>query len=98
MDALPRRVLGTTGVEVPVLGLGTAPSGHRPEKEAVAFYGRCLDEGVTHLDTGPQCGGYGNAQIYLGQVLEERRREVFLATRCCEADGEMALKQLQQNL
>jgi uncharacterized protein len=95
---LPRRVLGRTGVEVPILGLGTAPAGHRPEKDAVAFYHRCLDAGVTHLDTGPQSGGYGQAQIYLGRVLAERRRDVFLATRCNEPDGEAALKQLQQNL
>lgn len=95
---LPRRVLGRAGVELPVLGLGTAPSGHRPEKDAVAFYHRCLDAGVTHLDTGPQAGGFGNAQIYLGQVLKERRQEVFVATRCCEPDGEAALRQLKQNL
>jgi aryl-alcohol dehydrogenase-like predicted oxidoreductase len=95
---LPRRVLGRTGIELPVLGLGTAPSGHRPEKEAVAFYRRCLDAGVTHLDTGPARGGFGNAQTYLGQVLPEWRQKVFLATRCCEPDGEEALRQLQQTL
>jgi aryl-alcohol dehydrogenase-like predicted oxidoreductase len=95
---LPRRVLGRTGVQIPVLGLGTAPSGHRPEKDAAAFYRRCLDAGVTHLDTGPAAGGFGKAQSYLGQVLPERRQGVFLATRCCEPDGEAALRQLKQNL
>lgn len=95
---LPRRALGKTGVQIPVLGLGTAPSGHRPEKEAVAFYHRCLDAGLTHFDTGPARGGFGNAQVYLGRVLPERRRDVFLATRCCEPDGEAALKQLRQSL
>lgn len=98
MSPLPRRVLGRTGVELPILGLGTAPSGHRPEKDAVAFYRRCLDAGVTHLDTGPASGGFGNAQTFLGQVLKERRQEVFLATRCCEPDGEKALRQLKQSL
>lgn len=91
-------MLGRTGVEIPVLALGTAPSGHRPEKEAVAFYHQCLDAGVTHLDTGPSRGGYGNAQVYLGQVLKERRDGVFVATRCCEPDGQKALQQLKQNL
>ncbi len=81
-----------------MLALGTAPSGHRPEKEAVAFYHQCLDAGVTHLDTGPSRGGYGNAQVYLGQVLKERRDGVFVATRCCEPDGQKALQQLKQNL
>ncbi len=95
---LPRRVLGRTGVEIPVLALGSAPSGHRPEKEAVAFYHQCLDAGVTHVDTGPGSGGFGKAQVYLGQVLKERRDEVFVATRCCEPAGERALKQLRQNL
>ncbi|HEV8241663.1 MAG TPA: aldo/keto reductase [Thermoanaerobaculia bacterium] len=95
---LPRRALGRTGVEVPILGLGTAPAGHRPEAEAVAFYHRCLDAGVTHLDTGPASGGYGNAQAYLGQVLAERRGEAFVATRCNEPDGETALRQLRDNL
>ena len=95
---LPRRVLGRTAVELPILALGTAPSGHRPEKDAVAFYHRCLDSGITHLDTGPGTGGFGNAQIYLGRVLKERRDEVFVATRCCDPTGEGALRQLKQNL
>jgi aryl-alcohol dehydrogenase-like predicted oxidoreductase len=90
--------LGRTGLQIPVLGLGTAPSGHRPEREAVAFYHQCIDAGLTHLDTGPQVGGFGNAQAWLGQVLSWRRNEVFVATRCCEPDGEKALKQLKQNL
>lgn len=90
--------MGTTGVELPVLGLGTAPAGHRPQKDAVAFFHRCIDAGVTHLDTGPRLGGYGNAQLYLGPILRERRGEVFVATRCSEADGETALKQLKENL
>lgn len=95
---MERRPLGRTGVELPVLGLGTAPAGHRPQSEAVPFFARCLDAGVTHLDTGPQSGGYGNAQVYLGHVLAERRDEVFVATRCDEPDGEAALRQLRQNL
>ena len=81
-----------------MLGLGTAPAGHRPQKDAVAFFHRCIEAGVTHLDTGPRLGGYGNAQLYLSQVLRERRGEVFVATRCSEAEGETALKQLKQNL
>ncbi len=94
----PYRPLGRTGVRLPVLGLGTAPAGHRPEPEAVAFFHRCLDLGVTHLDTGPALGGFGQAQKYLGPVLEGRRSEVFVATRCCVPDGEVALAQLRQNL
>ncbi|HEV7670285.1 MAG TPA: aldo/keto reductase [Thermoanaerobaculia bacterium] len=95
---LPFRPLGRTGVRLPILGLGTAPAGHRPEREAVAFFHRCLDLGVTHLDTGPALGGFGQAQKYLGQVLAGRRDEVFIATRCCVPDGDAALAQLRDNL
>ncbi len=95
---VPLRSLGATGVRLPVLGLGTAPAGHRPEAEAVAFFHACLDAGVTHFDTGPALGGFGQAQKYLGQVLATRREGVFVATRCCLPDGEAALAQLRQNL
>jgi aryl-alcohol dehydrogenase-like predicted oxidoreductase len=96
--ALPQKILGRTGARVPVLGLGSAPAGFRPEKEAVAFFRRCLDSGLTYLDTAPEFAGYGKAQVYLGQVLRERRREVFLVTKCHEPDGEKALALLKKNL
>jgi aryl-alcohol dehydrogenase-like predicted oxidoreductase len=83
---------------VPVLGLGTAPAGYRPEKEAVAFYHKCIDSGLTYLDTAPEFAGYGKAQVYLGAVLKERRKEVFLVTKCFEPDGEKALKLLKKSL
>jgi uncharacterized protein len=95
---IPVRPLGRTGVDIPILGLGTAPSGHRPERDAVTLYHHCVDAGITHFDTGPRRGGYGHAQASLSQVLRERRGELFVATRCTEADGELALHQLRENL
>jgi aryl-alcohol dehydrogenase-like predicted oxidoreductase len=95
---LPQKVLGRTSVKVPVLGLGTAPAGHRTEKEAVAFYNECIDSGLIYLDTAPNHTGYGNAQVYLGRVLKERRKEVFLVTKCWEPTAEKALQLLKKNL
>src|SRR4051812_48932574 len=83
-ESLPQKALGRTKVKVPILGLGTAPAGFRQEKEAVAFYHQCIDRGLTYLDTAPEFTGYGKAQKYLGQVLKERRKEVFLVTKCYE--------------
>ena len=85
---LPTKRLGRTRVRVPILGLGTAPAGYRPEKEAVAFYHKCIDSGLTYIDTAPEFAGYGKAQVYLGHVLKERRKEIFLVTKCFEPDGE----------
>jgi aryl-alcohol dehydrogenase-like predicted oxidoreductase len=95
---LPQKVLGKTKVKVPVLGLGTAPAGFRPEKEAVKFYHLCIDSGITYIDTAPEFAGYGKAQVYLGPVLKERRKDVFLVTKCFEPNGDKALQLLKKNL
>jgi aryl-alcohol dehydrogenase-like predicted oxidoreductase len=95
---LPQRVLGKTGVSVPAVGLGTAPGGFLPEKDALALYHACIDAGVTYLDTAPESGGYGKAQVYLSRVLKERRDEVFVVTKCFAPEGEKALALLKQNL
>jgi aryl-alcohol dehydrogenase-like predicted oxidoreductase len=95
---VPVRRLGRTGVDIPILGLGTAPLGHRPEQDAVPFLERCLDAGLTHLDTGPRKGGFGDAQPFLRPVIRERRDQLFIATRCTAADGDTAMRELRENL
>lgn len=95
---LPQRHLGKTGVKVPIIGLGTAPAGHRNRKEAAEFFGECLDSGVNYLDTAPEFAGYGVAQRALGDLLKTRRKEAFLVTKCYEPDGEKALALLKNNL
>lgn len=95
---LPGRVLGKTGVRVPALALGTAPAGHRSRKEASRFYDQAISLGVTYMDTAPEFAGYGVAQVALGDVLKQRRDEVFVVTKCYEPDGEKALALLKQNL
>lgn len=95
---LPQRALGGTGVKVPIVGVGTAPAGHRPRKEAAEFFAACLDAGATYMDTAPDFAGYGVAQAALGDVLKTRREEAFVVTKCWEPDGEKALKLLRANL
>jgi aryl-alcohol dehydrogenase-like predicted oxidoreductase len=104
-DKLPQRVLGKTGVRVPILGLGTVAVGNTPnEKDALALINRAIDLGVTYIDTAPArtsiaAGtGYARAHSYLKAVLKDRRKEVFIATKCLETDGEKALATLQKNL
>jgi aryl-alcohol dehydrogenase-like predicted oxidoreductase len=102
---LPQRTLGRTGVRVPILGLGTVAVGSiSNQKEAAALINRAIDLGVTYIDTAPASTriaaftGYGRAQRYLNGVLRERRKEVFLATKCLETEGERALTLLRANL
>ena len=93
---LPRRVLGKTGEEVPILGLGTGPGGMGLSNEAaIALYHRAIDLGVTYLDTAP---GYERAHVQLGEVMRERRDEVFLVTKTNTETAEGALEILEQGL
>jgi uncharacterized protein len=96
---LPTRVLGKTGVRVPILAMGTAPAGTRAsDKDAIALFNAAIDQGVTYMDTAPDFAGYGRAQLQLGQVLKDRRKEVFLVTKTFTPDGDKARQLLEQNL
>lgn len=96
---IPTRLLGKTGQKISNLGFGTAAAGKRLKlKDAVRLYEEALNLGVTYFDTAPSFAGYGNAQKQLGYLLKERRKEVFLVTKCWEPRGDDALKLLKQNL
>jgi aryl-alcohol dehydrogenase-like predicted oxidoreductase len=102
---LPERVLGKTGVKVPILGLGTVALGALgDDKAAAALLNRAIDLGVTYIDTAPPrtriaaFTGYGRAHRYLNGLLKERRKEVFIATKCLENDGAHTVELLKKNL
>ena len=98
-NQLPTRLLGKTGVSLPILGFGTAAAGKRLSlKDAVRLYESALNQGITYFDTAPAFAGYGQAQEQLGHLLKERRNEVFLVTKCYEPNGDAALRLLERNL
>lgn len=102
---LPQRVLGKTGVKVPILGLGTVAVGNLAnEKEALRLLNKAIDLGVTYIDTAPPrtriavLTGYAKAQQYLKILLKERRKEVFIVTKCLETEGSKTIDLLKKNL
>src|SRR3712207_4408950 len=65
---MPERVLGRTGVKVPIFGLGGASaktplSQKGKEREAVAIIERALELGIRYFDT---AASYGPSEDYLG--------------------------------
>ena len=74
------RPFGTTGLSVPVLGLGTAQVGSPdvPEANAARLLNRALDEGLTLIDTA-HC--YGISEERIGRHLGRRRDEFVLSTK-----------------
>jgi aryl-alcohol dehydrogenase-like predicted oxidoreductase len=102
---LPQRVLGKTGVKVPILGMGTVAVGNlQNEKDALRLLNKAIDLGVTYIDTAPPrtrialLTGYAKAQQYLKIVLKERRKEVFIVTKCLETDGTKTIDLLKKNM
>lgn len=81
-EALPRRVLGRTGVPVSLLafGCGSRFLMYEDEERALAILNRAVDRGVTYLDTAIDYGN-GKSEERVGKVMKTRRLEVFLATK-----------------
>jgi aryl-alcohol dehydrogenase-like predicted oxidoreductase len=81
---LPRKRLGTQGLEVSALGLGcmgmSQSYGVPDDRESVATLHRALELGVTLFDTAEAYGPFTNEEL-LGRALEGRRDQVVLATK-----------------
>src|SRR5690349_9358670 len=92
----PTRTLGATGVQVPLIGYGTAPLGKRQvsRKHAVECLNRAVDLGITYLDTSPDYG----SEPHLGEVMKTRRSEVFLATKVNNRSRGGVLDELKESL
>jgi len=98
--SLPHRPLGKTGVQVPIIGYGTAPLGKIKVmdapliKKSEALLNHAIDVGITYLDTSPDYG----SQPKVGEVMKTRRDEVFLATKINKRRKDDVLAELKQNL
>jgi len=73
--------IGSTDVEVTLMGVGTNPLGGLHEAiahdEAVATIERCWDLGIRYFDAAPVYG-YGKAETIVGEVLSTKPREEFV--------------------
>ena len=77
---MERRRLGTTKIEVPVIGQGTWYIDSADRKSAIAALRRGLDLGLTHIDTAEMYGS-GAAEEVVAEAIAGRREEVFLVSK-----------------
>jgi uncharacterized protein len=96
---MPERPLGRTGHNVRIFSLGGQATIERPgmQDESVAIINRALDLGVNYIDTAAAYGR-GISQVYIGEVMATRRREVFLATKTHDRTRDGSLRLLEQSL
>jgi predicted aldo/keto reductase-like oxidoreductase len=86
---------GRTGMMVSRLGFGGIPIQRLSEDEAVAVVKRCLDLGITFLDT---ANGYTTSEERIGKAIAGRRQDVVIATKTGARTPEDMEKHLQLSL
>jgi uncharacterized protein len=78
LPQIPKRKLGKTGVEIPILGNGGAPSSLDNYADVLA---RGLQWGITYWDTSVS---YANGELTIGKIFTEKpelRSKIFLVTK-----------------
>jgi aryl-alcohol dehydrogenase-like predicted oxidoreductase len=95
---MERRRLGKTGVRLPVIGLGTwLTFDVGPERQEIAdrVVETVYAAGTRLFDSSPM---YGRAQEVLGQAVDGRRADVFIATKIWTPSQEQGRFQLEAQL
>ena len=75
------RAFGTSGIELPVIGMGTWQTfdvGAGEQQQVDDVVAAALESGTTVFDSSPM---YGRSEERLGAALAERRGDAFLATK-----------------
>ena len=98
---VPKRALGKTGVEIPIIGVGTGTKFQGAYKnrddDAVKLLHYAVDAGITFFDTASSYGG-GWSERRIGEVLKTRREEVFLATKMYGDTRDNLLREVEAKL
>jgi predicted aldo/keto reductase-like oxidoreductase len=87
--------LGKTGLRVSRMGFGGIPIQRLTEGEAIQVVRRCMDLGITFLDT---ANGYTTSEERIGKAIAGRREEVVLATKTAARDKATAGEHLELSL
>ncbi len=99
---IPKRILGRTGLEVPIIGFGTGSKfqgAHEGrEDEAVQLLHRAVDLGISWLETAHIYGKDGWSEKLIGRVLKTRRKEVFLTTKIHDRTYDEIMRQVEISL
>jgi len=99
---IPHRTLGNTGEKVSMYSLGGQATleeafGH---DKAIDIINRAIDLGINYIDTSAYYGtnARGISERYIGEVMETRRDEVFLATKTFARTYDGAMSDLEKSL
>lgn len=93
------RPLGSTGLDVSLLGFGGMRIPDEPEEHVAALIHRALELGINYIDTAP---GYGNSEELIGQALSGRETgELAISTKTnsgSDPDADAVRRRVEQSL
>ena len=96
---MPMRTLGKTGAKVSVVAFGSGSRwlAYKDEAKAHDAMTKALDTGVTYIDTAYAYGN-GVSETWIGNLLGDRRKQLFLATKVSARDGDEAMRSIEGSL
>src|SRR5579863_1033608 len=82
--SIPKRSLGSSGIEVSAIGLGcmslSGVYGTSDDNAGIAVIHEALDRGITLLDSSDMYG-FGHNEELVGKAIKGRRAQIVLATK-----------------
>ena len=98
-NTMPKRKLGKTGFDVSLFGLGGQATLERSGTRdlSIEIINRAIDLGVNYIDTAARYGG-GRSETRIGEVMQHRRSEVFLATKSNDYTYDGTMQLFEQSL
>jgi aryl-alcohol dehydrogenase-like predicted oxidoreductase len=95
---LPKRKLGSTGIEVTMLGVGGYHIGWTTEKDAQAVIESAIEQGIRFFDSAYSYGD-GQSELRYGKYLIPKYRdEVFIMSKSTATDYASARQELEESL
>jgi len=99
-SAIPKRVLGKTGVQISTLIIGGVVA--MKEEPTAKFHpaqlaDAALDAGINFFDTAAGYG-QGRSERNFGEIVAHRRKEVFLGTKTQKRTYDEAMREVEESL
>lgn len=92
---MERRKLGSTNLEVSVIGFGGIPIQKVSLKKAISLVDTLEKHEINFIDTAV---GYGKSEELIGEAIKERREKFILATKSPVRDYEGMKKHVEESL
>lgn len=98
--AIPRRPLGRTGIEVPIVAMGCGSRFYRaiPDSASAAdLLRRGIEAGIAFVETSANYGD-GISERWVGRAMATHRDGVLLETKVDERDYDGAMREMERSL